>query len=275
MRLFVWVLALVPLLPSGFLTNPRQDAVGTRRDAQALNLVAQSLAANGGPAVTSIEDFTGTGTIAYNWAGEVVSGSVSVYGKGREEFRVDSSLPAGTQSLVLNGRDAILTPVYGPKAGSPIHATMTTGNLTLPAVRIAEVISDSSIGLRYVGSLTWNGKQVLHVHVVLSNDPRLRLGAQFSDLGEYELYLDANSYVVLGLAEKVWWDDDPRQSYLYELTFSDYRPVNGVLVPFAISERMGGQQTWSMTLSSMAFNEGLSDSLFMLPLSDDSPEGAN
>ncbi len=157
MRSFTRLLVVLTLLANGSLAIAQQAIVPGARDPLAVNLLAQSLAAAGGPAVTAIQDFTGSGNITYNWAGVAVSGSVNVYGKGLEEFRMDSSMPAGNQSLVVNGRDAILTPVYDTHAVSPMHATMTAGSLTFPAIRIAQVLSDSSISASYMGSVTWNG----------------------------------------------------------------------------------------------------------------------
>jgi outer membrane lipoprotein-sorting protein len=251
----------------------QQITTNVRRDPLAVNLLAQSLAVAGGSAVTAIQDFTGTGTITYNWAGEVVFGSVKVYGKGLDEFRMDSSVPAGNQSLVVNGKEAILTPAYDKKAKFPTYGMMTAGSLTFPAVRIAQVLSDSSIQASYLGSVTWNGSQAYQVHVALPLDPQLTLNPNFSGLGEFDLYFDPLSYRLLALAEKIWWDDDLRQSYLHEFQFSDYQPVNGMLVPLAIIEKMGGQQTWSMTLSSLTFNSGLSDTLFKFEPLENSPEG--
>lgn len=273
MRFFIRLSAVLTLLASGSSALAQQAIVPAARDPLAINLLVQSLTAAGGPAVSAIQDFTGTGNITYNWAGVAVSGSVKVYGKGLEEFRMESSMPAGNQILVVNGNEAILTPVYDTHAVSPMHATMTAGSPTFPAIRIAQVLSDSSISASYMGSVTWNGVQAYQVHIVLLMDPRLRLGSHFSGLGECDLYFDPNSYQLLGLAERVWWDNDPRQSYLHELFFSEYRPANGTLAPFTITEKMGGQQTWSMTLSSLTFNSGLSDTLFELLVSENPPEG--
>jgi outer membrane lipoprotein-sorting protein len=264
---FFLILSCPPYLSS-------QQSVGTpQRDPLAVNLLAQSLAAAGGSAVTAIQDFTGTGTITYNWAGEAVTGSVKVCGKGLDEFRIDSSVSAGNESLVVNGKQAILTPVYDKKPKFSIHGMMTAGSLTFPAVRIAQVLSDSSIRVVYMGSVTWNGSQAYQVHVAFPLDPRLAVTPRSLGMGEFDLYFDQASYRLLGLAEKIWWDDDLRQSYLHELLYSDYQLVNGILVPFTITEKMGGQQTWSITLTSLTFNTGLSDLLFKLDPLENSPEG--
>ena len=127
--------------------------------------------------------------------------------------------------------------------------------------------------MSYLGSVPWNGSQAYQVHVALPLNPRLVLSPNFWGLGEFDLYFDLVSYRLLELAERIWWNDDLRQSYLHELLFSDYQSVNGILVPFTITEKMGGQQTWSMTLSSLTFNSRLSDTPFKLEPLQNSPEG--
>jgi hypothetical protein len=46
------------------------------------------------------------------------------------------------------------------------------------------------------------------------------------------------------------------------MLFSDYRAINGILVPFSITERVAGQTTWTIQLSQIAFNTGLGDTDF-------------
>jgi len=54
------------------------------------------------------------------------------------------------------------------------------------------------------------------------------------------------------------------ESYQHEISFSDHRLASGLLVPFAISEKIAGQQTWTIQLSQITFNAGLSDPDFQL-----------
>jgi|SRR5579859_5973933 len=248
-----------------FLVFPlfaQQTATTIQRDPQAINLLAQSLAAAGGPVISTIQDFTATGTITYSWANRPVSGSVNIYSKGLTEFRMESSVPAGTQELVVSGQEATLTPAYSTKAESPIFGMVTAGSLTFPAARISQILSNASISVVFLGPVEWNGSQTYQIHIALPPDPRLTAGPNFSGLGEFNLYFDAHSYQLLGLTERIWWDSDLRQSYAHELLFSDYRPINGMSVPFTITEKMSSQQTWSVSLNSISFNTGLSDALF-------------
>jgi hypothetical protein len=239
-------------------------AQAPQRDAQAIAILTQCLNAAGGSAlVSAVQDFTATGTITYNWAGQQVTGPVAVYGKGLTEFRIDASVSGGTQSFIVNGRAGNSVPVNGPAISVPFFNVMTTGSLTFPASRIVTALNDPSTSISFVGPVAWNGSQVYQVHVAPPVDPTLTLNGALSGLGQFDLFIDPTSSQLLELSENVWSNTDTGQSYLHEIIFSTYTATNGLSIPFGITEKIAGQQTWSMTLTSVTFNNGLSDSLFI------------
>ncbi len=225
--LLSFILAALLLVPSDAQQSSPPAAQSTQRDAQALNILGQALNSAGGSArLSAIQDFTGMGSITYNWAREAVPGTVTLYGKGLTQFRMDASVSSGARSLIVNGQAGSLISPNSPKTKLPVYSVMTAGSLTFPAARIANVLSDSSISVRFLGLVTWNDSEAYQVHVAPPLDPALSLSATLSGLGEFDLYIDPTSYQVLGFAEKVWWG------------------------------------TWFITLSSLTFNSGLSDALF-------------
>ena len=50
-------------------------------------------------------------------------------------------------------------------------------------------------------------------------------------------------------------------------TFSDYRPINGVAVPFHQEEFVDGQNISKLDLTDVQFNTGVSDAEFNVPAS--------
>jgi outer membrane lipoprotein-sorting protein len=236
-----------------------------QRDPQALGVLQQSLNAAGGmSAVSSVQDLTGAGTITYQWAGTAVQGQLTVYGKGPNQFRIDSNLSAETQRFVVNEGAGTLIQVNGQKIVLSSYSVMNAGNLTLPSAKIALAISDPSTSAEYLGLVNWNGSRVYQVQITRSIDAALNSSGAFPGLGSFQLYIDPTSYQVVGLAETVWWNADAGHPYLHELIFSNYGQANGLSLPFTITEKFAGQQTWSLTLTSIMFNTGISDSLFNL-----------
>jgi hypothetical protein len=58
-------------------------------------------------------------------------------------------------------------------------------------------------------------------------------------------------------------DTVPR-NVVHQIRFSNYKQVGGLLVPFMISEQMGGQNTNDFQLSQVNLNLGLQDSAFVI-----------
>jgi hypothetical protein len=234
-----------------------------QQDPQAVSILTQCLnAAGGSAAVSAVQDFTATGTITYNWADQAVSGPVTIYGKGLGEFRMDANVSGGTQSFIVNGSAGNSIPVNGSAVSVPFFNLMTAGSLTFPASRIVAALNNPSTSLTYIGSVQWNGSQAYQVHVSPPVDPTLTLNGALSGLGQFDLFIDPTSSQLLELSENVWSNTDTSQSYLHEIVFSNYITTSGLSVPLGITEKIAGQQTWSMTLTSITFNNGLPDSLF-------------
>lgn len=260
-RTFVLAFFSLSLVSTSF---PQQTATTVQRDPQALVVLTQVVNATGGAtALAAVQDFTASGTITFNWAGEHVQGSLTVQGKGLHQFRMDAIVPGGRQSLVVNGYAGAFTPAYGQKMMLPAWSAVTSDSLTFPAARIISALSDPSTTLIYVGPVTWRGSQVCQVHVAPLVDRALNPNG-FSALGAFDLYIDLASYEVQGLSEMIWWSGNFAQAYRHELAFSNYTTAHGLLVPFAVTEELGGQQTWTLQLSAFALNTGLSDANFHL-----------
>lgn len=85
---------------------------------------------------------------------------------------------------------------------------------------------------------------------------------QFSPKGDppVTFYFDAASFLLLR-------EDHRLQDALLKISYSDYRKVNDVLVPFSVKEESPGQ-TLSITFDDYRLNAPLDDSLFKNPLGE-------
>ena len=85
--------------------------------------------------------------------------------------------------------------------------------------------------------------------------------AKADSMSEYHMidfFIDPNTFQV------VMTQDNVPNHIVHQIRYSDYRLVNGVFVPFSISEQMGGQTTREIQLSGITFNVGLQDATFAL-----------
>ncbi len=235
-----------------------------QRDPQAVSVLTQVLNAAGGVStVAAIQDFSASGTITYNWAGQAVQGPVTIYGKGLDQFRLDANMPAGTVTWVLNRTAGKLTTPDGQSASPPAYNLMTAGSLTLPIARIAKVLSDTAASLEYLGVVDREGLGLHRIRVIVPVNPPIAASGVLRELGTFDLYVDPGSYQLVALSESIWSRGNLAQPHVHEINFSNYAAKGSVLVPLTISESVGGARTWSMTLTSVSFNTGVSDSLFL------------
>jgi len=235
------------------------------RDAQAVNVLTRCLAAAGGTqAISAIQDFTGTGTITYFWAGQHVQGSVTTRGKGIDEFRLDANLPTGMRSWAVQDGAGSLKDSSGNVTAIPFANAVNLGALTVPILEVNAVLNDPAVAISYVGQVTLNGKQVYDIRIQRNFDSQTDPNGTLSKFRSRDFFIDSASFQIVETKDMTHPTDRTTDQYSHAVVFSDYQSIAGVLVPFSVTEEVTGQQTWTITLTSMNFNTGLTDSDFEL-----------
>jgi outer membrane lipoprotein-sorting protein len=254
---------LSSILFLAFSAHSQQAPTTATKDSQAVSILTQSLNTVGGvSAVSAIQDYTGNGNITYNWAGEQVEASVTVRGMGVSTFRVDSTLSNGTRTWAVDGSTGTLILPDGTRQGSALYNLTTAGSLTLPAVRLASILSNISTSITYVGQVTANGHTSYQIHCVLPGNSSLPATTIAPGYGSFDLFIDSTSFLLVELTETVYSEANLQIALSHEIDFSNYQLIGGVACPYGISESINGQQTWSITLSSLSFNAGLTETTF-------------
>jgi hypothetical protein len=233
------------------------------QDPQAVAVLTQSLnAAGGASAISAVQDYTGVGNITYNWAGAQVQASATVESMGVTTFRVDSSLSNGTRTWAVDGLSGVLIAPDGTRQPSSFYNLATTGSLTLPALRVASILQSTATSIAYVGQVTINGNTAYQIHCVLPANSSAPPAPSLPAFGAFDLFIDSTSFLVDSLQETAYSDANFQISFTHEIDYSNYQTVGGLAAPFGITETVGGQQTWSISLSSLSFNSGLTESVF-------------
>jgi len=79
---------------------------------------------------------------------------------------------------------------------------------------------------------------------------------------EIYFYLDADSGVELKSAMTL---KNGETATLNEILYGDYRPVDGVTMPFSVENRMNGKTQVRMTMENIEINPAINDGLFAMP----------
>ena len=245
------------------LIGPQAAAQTVQRDPQAVGILSQALSAAGGVApLSAIQDFTASGTITYYWAGKEVQGSVTTRGRGTGQFRLDASLPNGVRSWAVNNGTGSVKEVDGTTTPIQYHNTINFGSLTFPFKYLVTALQDTSTSISYLGLVTTDGRQAYHIRLRKVFAPNADPNGIRSKLTTRDFFIDAGTFYVLSTLDMVHPKNRSTEDRPHEMHFSDYRPVNGILVPFSVTEKGGGQRLSTIQFNQISFNTGLRDTDF-------------
>jgi hypothetical protein len=229
------------------------------KDAQAVSVVTQALTAAGGiDAITTISDYLATGSVTYHLdLDHDVHGSVTVRGKGLNQFRLDANLPSGVRSEVTDGLTTIKTEdgqVYRLHSQPPL----APARLALPQLQLRAALRSHGLNLSYKGMVDVDGHPAHDIQVqhFLAGGPN-----QHGDLSAYrtvDFFVDPSTFQI------VMTQDTIPKHIVRQIRYSDFRLVRGMSVPFSISASIHGQNMWLINLTEINFNSGLQDSDFQL-----------
>ncbi len=234
------------------------------RDPEAIKILASAIDAAGGlSALSDIHDFTGSGSIIYKWGSGDVQGSVTVRSRTTTQFRLDASLPDGVRSWFVNDQTGSIREADGYTHEIPFHNAINFGSLTFPYPLLISALRDSLSTIKYLGKISNGGSGAYKIRVQpvpLETEP----SGMLHKLSTKDFLIDSSTFLVLSTTDMVHPDYDFNQDYPHEIVFSDYRLVNGILVPLRSQEKVGGQHTWTIQLDNIRLNTGLTESDFRL-----------
>jgi hypothetical protein len=159
----------------------------------------------------------------------------------------------------VNNKSGQMKDIRGKTTPISFANAVNKGNLICPLAEIAARLQDTTVGVTYVGLTTFEGQQVHQISTrrILGTDTGR--GQFLNTLTTRDFFIDPQTFQVLATLDKGHPDDKDQVNFPHQIVFSDYRAVNGILIPFSITERVAGQKTWTIQLSQIAFNNGLGD----------------
>jgi hypothetical protein len=232
-------------------------------DPQAVTILNQVMAAAGGSVIVStVQDVTASGTITFSWAGQDVSGNATLKGRGTGQFRLDASLPDGSRTWTTSNGREFKKDANGTVTQSRYHIPANFTNLTFPLAELAVALQDPSISLIYVALETKNSVQVHHIRLTKTAFPNSDAMGLTRKAATKDFLVDAATFQIRSVVSVAFQKDNPGLTCPREIEYSDYRTINGIQVPFSITELIDGQNTFTIQLNQLSFNNSLSDSDF-------------
>lgn len=227
----------------GLVTIPGQSQT-------AQEILAKYIEAQGGAkALAAVKDTTVNGTMDLLSYG--MTGSLTMYQKEPNKMRMDIEVMGMVITQAFDGEVAwMINPQTGATEQMPENATT---EFKRQALGNEALLNPEKWGIKYdfTGKEKIDGKEYL----VLT---------QTTQQGHVTtMYIDPDSY--LAYKTKGMTIGDSGEEIMAESVLSDYKKVDGLLVAHSMTTSRDGQEFMRMTITKIAFNTGMEDSLFQMP----------
>jgi len=240
----------------------QSQAVWPQRDPRTIAILNDAVTAAGGAqAIHAARDFLATGKIIYYWNNQEILGSVEIRGRGLDQVRMDSHMDDGLHYLVLNHGIGKLTT---PDSTSNISGMngFHMGLLILPLPDLVAALDDSLASFSFEGTEQLGSSSAYKIRVTRGISAKLASSSTANNLRSSEVFVDTTTSAVIAIRTSYY----PRVTFAHpavrEVVFSDFRQVKGLIVPFSITEKVGGQPIHTIALDKIDFNVGITDEVF-------------
>ena len=233
-----------------------------QRDPSAISFLSQAVSAAGGATnLTAIQDFTGSGTITHYWGDAPEQGQLTVESRGLTQFRLDSNLPEGTWSFIVNDGAGELVVPSGIVTPIAYQNNVNTGAKVWPILKVNATLQDSTTTVLDMGLVSLGSGQAHQIRI--QQNPQSDPTGLLSSLTKIDYFFDPSSLALLQTQDSLYPNNNAVNGAItHTVNLGNYQVVGGLLVPFSITESVANVQTWQIQLSSIIFNTGLSDSDF-------------
>jgi hypothetical protein len=234
-------------------------------DPVAIGLAQKSIAAlTGGMPIT---DATLTGNATRIAGSDKESGTVTLNVKGSGESRIDLNLSASNRTEIRNDTAGYSQGASilngGNQQALAMHNCWTSASWFFPELSVLAETADPTQIFSYVGLEKRNGVAVHHLQTFrYTPSKRADITAFNQAASAMDIYLDGTSLLPLAFAFNTHPADDELTNIAVEVDFYNYQSVGSVLVPFRIQKLIWNGLALDISVSSAAFNTGLSDTLF-------------
>ena len=252
-------LGLALLLGSVSL-QPQTTTDKILKNPAAVQIVESALAASGGRSVLqSVRDFRETGTITYNWGLAPLEGTATISALAGTDFRFDASLPGQDRSwFVTRGQGK--SRLNNKTSSLPLHTGVNRSALTLPVFHLVNVSYDPKYRLSYIGTESRDGQDLHHLRFERVPEKSDDYEKEIAQLETVEYFVDPHTFLIVRTEDVAHPPENMSVNQRHLIEYSDYRAVDGLQVPFSVTEHLGNAQTWSLQLNEVKINSGLTSS---------------
>jgi hypothetical protein len=241
-------------------TQPVPQPLPSEKSAEVVSRVQALFAATGWSRATSPADLVLSGTLTRHFPDGDVSSPFQMKLRGESQF----DFVEGGTHVVVNGAAGSVQDGSGKKRRMPAQSALSGGTWVLAASSLLLDWNLPTVDVQVTGRKSIAGEDC--VGLAFTRKPQPAAGDAFAGLRRRDMPLTIWVSATSGLPLQADYSRiaaDNHTAKLHESAqFSDYRNVNGVLLPFRQEILIEGQRTYTYDFTSVQVNQGLTDADF-------------
>jgi hypothetical protein len=228
-----------------------------QRDPQATSLLEAAVQALGGSAPS---DSVALGNVTLVEGALTSSGTIRILTRGATQTSVQVQANSKTWSIVYSDGHAGRTDERSSKV-LPLELAATTQSPYLPLPFLSRLLSNPDVAHEYIGSETISGELVQHIRTLdtFSSTPPLQFLSGFTVT---DIWLDTstNQPKTISFVRRDGGGSTPKIPIT--ISYSQFQKASGIVYASQIQESVNGTHWADITIHSIAFNTGLTESDF-------------
>jgi hypothetical protein len=241
--------------PSPFVPPAPQPPV---RDPQALAILEASIKAMGG---TPPSDSTATGTVTQAAGQQSQEGTILVQTRGTDQSLEEITLPNSTTTTVYSRLIAAQTTNSNSQAALTGQVAVVSQTSFFPLPLLAAAVNNPDFSLQYIGLESVNGTSAEHIRIWNTFNSRPQ-GTGLVTPSTRDIWINPASNLPEKIAYSQQTSNPQVPPILVEVDLANYANSNGFAYPRGIAKSLNGTPWLTISIQSVAFNTGLSDSTF-------------
>jgi hypothetical protein len=229
-----------------------------KRDAQAIAILQQSLAAMGGVP----NDVQASGSVTITAGSKTDVGTIRVVARGVDQTREEIGTADGLKAEVFSGRRGA-SKVGDTQTEKSLEWASSAQSTVFPAMLISAAVANPDSAFEYLGLEDVAGTQAHHLRFsnTYASNAELQVLMAFSTK---DIWVGATSSLPVKLSYERREGSGPVPRIRVEVTYGDYRNASGFLFPFAIERAVNGVPRESIRIQSVQVNLGPADAEFKI-----------
>jgi outer membrane lipoprotein-sorting protein len=237
--------------------HAQQPSTGPTINSQAISILQQSVNTM---AAAIPSDSVASGNIQIQAGGAQSTGTLSILTKGTAESLWQLTLPNSAKTIIFSNGQA--SESNGGAAQTLQMELAVTSQVTeFPLPLLISILNNPDTSSQYVGLETSGSTSLQHIRVWDSFASSPNLGA-LSTFTTRDIWIDASSGLVQRISFTVRAAQGASPGVAMDIYYSGYQVAFGVAYPYNIQESMNGTPWATITIQTVSFNNGLSDSQF-------------